>query len=206
MQEIYIRLYKASKIHGKPYITIGDIATISGPPKLKEQIGALHIVEPKKSEQTHYIISIIQIIDAIHAYNRDISVQNLGETDAVVDYSREVHRQPAWWEWSKVAFVCLIVFAGTMVAIMAYQTDVSLRRTFQIMYKIFTGEVTDNPVWITIPYSIGMPLGIIIFFNHIGSRKITDDPTPIEVEINAYETQVGEAMIDTQNNKRRGQV
>ena len=39
--------------------------------------------------------------------------------------------------------------------------------------------------------------GIIVFFNHIGGRRITKDPTPIEVEMRVYETDVNKALIET---------
>ena len=36
---------------------------------------------------------------------------------------------------------------------------------------------------------------IILFFNHIGGRRITKDPTPIEVEMASYEEDVEKALI-----------
>lgn len=40
-------------------------------------------------------------------------------------------------------------------------------------------------------------MGIIVFFNHIGGRRITKDPTPIEVEMRVYEKDVNDALIET---------
>ena len=50
-----------------------------------------------------------------------------------------------------------------------------------------------------------MPLGIIVFYNHIGTKKLTEDPTPIQVEINEYETKVEDTIIDTLIAEKRGQ-
>lgn len=55
---------------------------------------------------------------------------------------------------------------------------------------------------IEICYAIGMPVGIIIFYNHIGKKKITQDPTPIEVEMRKYEQDVDTAFIE--NASREG--
>ena len=44
-------------------------------------------------------------------------------------------------------------------------------------------------------YAIGLPLGILVFYNHINRRKIKDDPAPIQVEMCTYEEQVNKAMI-----------
>lgn len=46
-------------------------------------------------------------------------------------------------------------------------------------------------------YSIGLAIGIIVFFNHIGGRRITKDPTPIEVEMRIYEDDVNNALVET---------
>ena len=51
-----------------------------------------------------------------------------------------------------------------------------------MLCMIFNTGVTE----IEICYAIGMPVGIIIFYNHIGKKKITQDPTPIEVEMRKY--------------------
>ena len=48
-----------------------------------------------------------------------------------------------------------------------------------------------------VSYSIGLAAGIIVFFNHIGGRRITKDPTPIEVEMRVYEKDVNDALIET---------
>ncbi len=48
-----------------------------------------------------------------------------------------------------------------------------------------------------VAYSVGLSLGIIVFFNHVGGRRLTKDPTPIEVEMRKYETDVNNALVDT---------
>ena len=48
-----------------------------------------------------------------------------------------------------------------------------------------------------VTYSIGLAVGIIVFFNHIGGRRITKDPTPIKVEMRIYEDDVNNALVET---------
>jgi len=42
-------------------------------------------------------------------------------------------------------------------------------------------------------------VGIVVFFNHIGGRRLTKDPTPIEAEMFDYEDTVENTLIDTAN-------
>ena len=51
-------------------------------------------------------------------------------------------------------------------------------------------------------YSIGLGLGILVFFNHIGHKKVTHDPTPIQVQMRTYEQEVDTTFIE--NCSRKG--
>ena len=68
-------------------------------------------------------------------------------------------------------------------------------------FKVFNTFLFCNspkllPKIIAIPYSIGLASGIIIFFNHIFAKKITDDPTPIEVEMSLYEKDIFDTNVN----------
>ncbi|MBQ6833954.1 MAG: stage V sporulation protein AA, partial [Lachnospiraceae bacterium] len=63
------------------------------------------------------------------------------------------------------------------------------------------GTPSDGLTILEISYSIGLAFGILVFFNHFASWKLTVDPTPIEVEMRTYETNVNKTLI--QNDKRR---
>ena len=52
-------------------------------------------------------------------------------------------------------------------------------------------------------YSIGMIVGILIFFNHFGGKKFSVDPTPMEVEMRLYENDIQTTLIE--NYSRKGQ-
>ena len=52
-----------------------------------------------------------------------------------------------------------------------------------------------------VSYCIGLGLGIVIFFNHVGRKKITPDPTPIQVEMRKYETDIDTTFIENAGRK-----
>ena len=75
---------------------------------------------------------------------------------------------------------------------------VSILYVIELLEKECGREVVslgENAVLIA--YSLGLAVGIILFFNHVGGRRITKDPTPIEVEMRVYETDVNKALIET---------
>ncbi|MFR4318135.1 MAG: hypothetical protein ACLT2Z_00835 [Eubacterium sp.] len=44
-----------------------------------------------------------------------------------------------------------------------------------------------------------MGVGILIFYNHFGTKKLSKDPTPIEVEMRKYEMDVNQTLITGHN-------
>ena len=93
--------------------------------------------------------------------------------------------------------VSLVSFFGTAFTIMAFHVDVQIRNVFAIIYQIILGKESTGVTILEISYSVGLAAGIILFFNHIGGRRITKDPTPIEVAMRKYEEDVDMALIAT---------
>ena len=203
---IYLRAYKRKTVEVEKWVHIGEIADIAAPPEVKAKVDAMKIFcVPEPDTKGKYVITIIEIINRIWQDYPKADIQSVGEPDVVIEYQPISKKPKDWVEWLKVLWVCIIVFSGACIAIMTYNTDTSLGRTFIILNQMFTGEAVDQPFLLTIPYSIGITVGIIVFFNHIGIRKITEDPTPMQVEMKKYEKDVQCCEIETITDYRRGE-
>lgn len=156
----------------------------------------------KPEKKVNYLVSVTDIIKAIKKTYPDYTVNNVGAQDTVVQYASKKSKDNPFLKWLKIAFVVLVLLTGSATAIMSFQTDAQIPKVFENYYRIFYGETKSNPLIIDIPYSIGLALGIVVFFNHFLGKKITDDPTPIEVEMSLYETEVNETMLDVLNTQR----
>ena len=93
------------------------------------------------------------------------------------------------------------MFFGAAFAIMTFNTDVSISKLFSDIYADITGQNNDGFSILEISYSVGLGLGIIIFYNHFGKRRLSKDPTPIELEMRSYETDIETALVDGVNKK-----
>ena len=122
--------------------------------------------------------------------------------DTVLEYSPVREKDNSFKKNLKVAIVTIILLAGSSTAIMSFHSDAQMSKVFENYYYIFFNERVENPMILDIPYSIGLALGIIVFFNHFVGKKITTDPTPIEVEMSTYESNVTDNIIDTLNTER----
>lgn len=205
-QTVYIRVYKKTVIQEQTIVRIKDISDITASPQFKNHIEGLQVFKiPKSSEKGKYLVTLIDIIRVILSVYPDINIQNVGDPEVLIQYQPKAPKENSFIEWIKVIGVSMVIFFGAMVAIMAYTKDTSLDRTFTVLNKILTGEEVKNPLWITIPYSIGIAVGIITFFNHVGKKKLTDDPSPMQIEIYEYEENVENSEIDSIITQKRGQ-
>lgn len=198
--EIYIKPAKKTSTD-KREILLEDIAEVVS---AADGAGRVRIADITAGGKTSLLISVVDIIRALKREYPDATVINLGESEMLVDYAP---RTPAWggkqFMWLKTAFVALILFVGSATAIMSFNTDAQMNRIFENMYYIITGQREERPMLIEIPYCIGLAAGIIVFFNHVGGKKLGRGPTPMEVEMAAYDGETTDAEISILAKGRR---
>ena len=170
---------------------------------MAEKVRAMKLMDIElEGKKANYLVSVTDIIKKIKKTYPDCTVNNVGAQDTVVQYATEKSKDNAFFKWLKIAFVVVVLLAGSATAIMSFHTDAQIPKVFENYYKIFYGKDKSNPLIIDIPYSIGLAAGIIVFFNHFFGKKVTDDPTPIEVEMSLYETEINETVLDVLNTQR----
>lgn len=180
-----------------PEVCVKDIATLTcSDSHILAKAKSLRLWKFQKGECKRQVISVLKVIEEIEKACPGASVENLGETDVVVEWI-DVDRHKGFVQWCKLAFVALISFFGTGFTIMAFHNDIGINSVFSKIYEMVTGAPSDGYGILELAYSVGLAVGIILFFNHIGGRRITKDPTPIEVEMRIYETDVNKALIET---------
>ena len=49
---------------------------------------------------------------------------------------------------------------------------------------------------------VGVILGVLFFFNHFGHRKLTADPTPMQIQMRLYEDNVNTTIIEEADRRK----
>ena len=160
------------------------------------KLKALKVHHFVKDSGRRCVISSLKLVELMEGECPNISVQIVGEPDVLVEWV-DVAKRKNWQQWLKAAFVCLVSFFGTAFTIMAYHNDVGINDVFTEVYKMVMNREPQGLNVLEVSYSVGLAAGIIIFFNHVGGRRITKDPTPIEVAMGNYEEDVDKALIAT---------
>ena len=131
----------------------------------------------------------------IHEEYPNVDIQNMGEPDFVLEYEPKKEENKVW-DCIKTVLLTILVFFGAAFTIMAFNNDVSIDDAFEKFYLQVMGTESNGMTELEVSYCIGLPVGILVFFNHFGKKKITPDPTPIQVEMRKYEKDVDTTFIE----------
>lgn len=193
---IYLKVEQNVEVQ-KPEVCVKDMAALTcADPHVLAKAKALKMWTFQEGKSRRQVISALKVIAEIEKACPGVSVENLGETDVLVEWI-SVDRHKGFTQWCKLAFVSLVSFFGTAFTIMAFHNDIGINEVFSKLYEMVMGFRGDGYGILELSYSTGLAVGIIVFFNHVGGRRITKDPTPIEVEMRIYEEDVNKALIAT---------
>jgi stage V sporulation protein AA len=180
---VYIRLRHRIQVYPDDCITVSKIAQIVAGKQLREIIGELEVHQVQPSDKNIVVIDVMRVLSAVHKTDPDIDVQTVGPAQTIV----EIVYQKKTFSPVLFALVWLLLFVGAALAIMNFHEDVSMQLVHQRLYTIITGETSEHPLLLQIPYSIGLGLGMILFFNHLFKKRINEEPSPLEVEMFNYQ-------------------
>lgn len=206
MQAVYIKADRDVEVD-RTDIRIGDVIQIEGTDKrTREQICRLPLVTVSCTDQkkeSRMCLSILQVIRKIHTAFPQLDIVNVGEKDFIITYKKEKDAGK-FLHVLKAAIVVLISFFGAAFSTMAFNNDVDTVKMFGQIYELTTGKPSDGFTILEITYSIGLILGILIFFNHFGKSRSGTDPTPLEVEMRLYENDIQTTLIENNSKTESG--
>lgn len=184
-------------------ILLQDAAEIySADSNMVKEIGNTVLYTVKGNKDEILTFSVIKVIGIIQKAYPDVTVQHIGEPEFIVEYKMPVPDK-RWLEYIKLIFVAFIVFFGSAFTIMTFNTDVSVGDVFNDLYYLVTGVHKSDGSILEIAYSIGIPVGILGFYNHFKSQKVHDDPTPIHMEMRTFEEDLNKTIITDSSREGR---
>ena len=190
---VYLSSKESVIIPGRE-ISVKDVVDlVTADEKLARNLKETRIVMLNKEENI-VKIAITDIIEIIQKVYPQVIFTVLNAGDIIVRLEKPKRKKILT---VKVIVVSILCFFGSAFTIMAFENDVGTPDIFAKVYKTVMGREATGVTALDISYSIGLAAGIILFFNHIGGRRITKDPTPIEVAMRNYEEDVDRALIAT---------
>lgn len=201
---LYLRLRKRIGIRPGQSVNLRHAARLSSSDsELEERLGMLVLHEHNANDGNRVVIDLMQIVHAIREAEPDVIIEPFGDPEVLVIVA-DAPRQP---RLAVLAITWLLLFFGSGLAIMNFHTDVSMKEVQIRITELVTGKRTEHPLWFQIPYSLGIGLGMLVFFNHLFRKRFNEEPNPLEVELYMYEENVNAYVIADEmrkNNDRAG--
>ena len=174
-------------------LTMGDLCEIVGTDsKVADFVKQMPVTGLQPQETGRSVISVLMLVEAITVQVRKqfagIQCQCvlLGAEQLIVEWGGK--KTASWWVTIlKTVCVSLIILTGSAFTIMTYDQDVDVAGVF--------GRIA---------YAFGVAAGILLFFNPFVSAAKRKAPSPVEIEMEKYESDIRDTIvkIDNRLNKR----
>lgn len=200
---VYLNLREITEVRHKD-VTVKDVADVyCSDSNIQNKCNAARIKTIRQEKNRRYVENALEVIRILESLDSSIQVNNVGKVEYIIDY--QPPKPPRYlWQWTKTLFVCMVCFFGAAFAIMTFNNDVNVKDVFGEIYRLVMGRESDGFTILELTYSIGLALGIIVFFNHFARFKLNTDPTPLEVEMRLYEDNISKTLIQNDSRKEQG--
>jgi stage V sporulation protein AA len=196
---LYLRLKKRIYMKPNQRVSLGQAARLlAEDDSFEERLKELVLYEHKKADGNRVVIDVLQIVKAIRQLEPDLTVEAYGDPQVLV----MIAEKPVKPRIAVLILAWLLLFFGAGLAIMNFHTDVSMKEVHIRIVELITGKRTDHPLWFQIPYSLGIGLGMVLFFNHIFRKRFNEEPNPLEVELYMYQENVNAYVIADEMRKK----
>ncbi|UJF31193.1 stage V sporulation protein AA [Paenibacillus hexagrammi] len=194
---LYIRLRRRAQIRKGSFVRLGDIAQMIVEPEYEERLNQLNIYKSRHEDGNRVLIDMMLIVRKVKEQFPELQIEHFGEPHVLLEiYTDNKKPSPML-----IGVVWLLLFIGSGLAIMNFHADVSMMQVHQRIYELLTGSRVEHPLILQIPYSIGIGVGMVIFFNHLFKKKFNEEPSPLEVEMFMYQENVNHYVITEEYGK-----
>lgn len=192
---IYIRMRNRSQVRKEDKVVLKDIALIIADDDLINKLQTLEIYQVTNADRNIVIIDAMKVIKRITSILPNSDVQMIGPSQTIVEViiTKKKFSVPAF------LLIWFLLFFGAALTIMNFHEDVSMQVVHQKLYTMVTGKKELKPLLFQIPYSFGLGLGMILFFNHFFRKRINEEPSPLEVEMFNYQQDIDQYVIMHEN-------
>lgn len=194
---LYIRLRKRVTAVPGETVTLGKVAHLMTEPDIEKKLLELPLCKPSERDGHVVLIDMMQIVAAARTLYPRLQVEHFGEPHVLIDI-RTKSKPP-----NRVALAAawVLLFIGSGMAIMNFHEDVSMMEVHQRIYEMITGRRAEHPYWLQIPYSFGLGAGMVVFFNQLFKKRLSEEPSPLEVEMFSYQESLNHYVITEEYKK-----
>ena len=195
MERIYVRMRKRIRKHQSDTIELKDIAFVETDSETKHKLEQIPIHKVSKKDGEFIVIESFILLAILRKLFPKSDIEFIGPEETIVEVQSKQYKPSILF----TVIIWIVLFVGTAMSIMNFHYDVSMPEVHEKLHYIFTGEKNKRPLWIQIPYSIGLGVGMVLFLNHWFKKRINEEPSPLEIELFKYEKDINDYIRHFEN-------
>lgn len=199
MSVVYVRLRRRVVVRPGDVITLGRVASLVTESDTEQALKRLPLHRVGSKDGTMLVIDMLQIVKSIQAAKPGLTVETLGEPHVLIEVSPSGKVKP---KRLMLVLAWLLLFFGSGMAMMNFHADVNMPEVQRKITELITGRPGQHLWLFQIPYSLGIGLGMLLFFNRLIPKRMNDEPNPLEVEMFMYQENVNHYIITEEYRKK----
>lgn len=143
-------------------------------------------------------VTAMQIIRLITGIIDNASINPIGSPYVLFEPAATADSKPhaRLFKVFKVISGTVLLFIGSLLAVLYFHADVDMNLAHSIIYRAISGETLEKPLLMIIPYSLGVGIGIAVFFDVFNIKNKKHKPGPLELELYQAEREMKEYLTD----------
>jgi stage V sporulation protein AA len=196
---VYVRMRRRAVVRPKSLITLGDVARLIADEGLADRLKKLPLHRFTDEDGNLLLIDMLQVVKAIRESEPGTIIETFGDPHVLLEILPAGAAKP---RKLLLVFAWLLLFFGSGMAMMNFHADVNMPAVQHRITELITGKSGPHPWLFQIPYSIGVGMGMLLFFNRILSKRLNDEPNPLEVEMFMYQENLNHYVITEEYRKK----
>ena len=95
-------------------VRLGDVAKLECvDASVKNRLKTMKLLKIQAQKSDRYVFSVMKVIEQIHEIYPELEIQNLGETDFIIEYESPDYAKDRF-NTLKVAVLCILIFSGPL--------------------------------------------------------------------------------------------
>jgi len=196
---VYVRMRRRAVVRPRSTVVLGDVARLVAEEDLQQRLRKLPLHRITEKDGNLLLIDMLQVVKAIRESEPDMVIETFGEPHVLLEITPAGEVRP---RRIMLVLAWLLLFFGSGMAMMNFHADVNMPAVQRRITELVTGNADSHPWLFQIPYSLGVGMGMLLFFNRLLRKRLNDEPNPLEVEMFMYQENVNHYVITEEYRKK----
>ncbi len=152
------------------------------PKKYKQELKGILIRNYFDKKKAYDVIHIGEIIEKINEKDDEFNITFLKPDDIVVYFDSEKKDRT---KYLRVFITSLVIFTGSIMGIMNFHADVDMISSQSNLVYALTRDTKKYLPFFQIPYTIGIGIGVSLFFNKFIPTYSKYEPSPLDLRMSS---------------------